>query len=319
MQSLDELYLTFESFRKKHTFQGQVPELYAPANYLMDLGGKRMRPLLLMMAYQMYDINIAKSLNAALAIEVFHNFSLMHDDIIDASPLRRGQPTAQIKYSTNGAILSGDWMLIHTYELFDEYEPSLYKSLIMLMNDTATTVCEGQQLDINFESKTEISEAEYLQMIYGKTAILLGAAMKIGGWIAGASAEDLQHLFDAGINMGLSFQLRDDYLDAYSAESGKIRGGDILQNKKTLLYIYCLAQLDDLDRSHLLDLYAVDDPDKVNKVVSLFDKTASDAYVLAKAKEYGDKAFEALQKIGVKDEKKSNLKNLFQNLLNRNS
>lgn len=320
MQSLEELYLSFETFRKNQPFKGRVSELYAPANYLMGLGGKRMRPLLLILSYQLYDDDhLSTSYHAALALEVFHNFSLMHDDIIDASPLRRGQPTVHTKYNTNTAILTGDWMLIHTYELFNPYEPALYKALIQLMVDTATTVCEGQQLDINFESSLDITEDKYLQMIHGKTAILLGAAMKMGGMIAGASIDDQQHLFEAGIYMGLSFQLRDDYLDVFSIESGKIRGGDILQNKKTLLFIHSLSHLDGSDRAQLLNLYASDESDKINKVMGLFTKSASHDYVLAKANAYGDKAFESLEKIDIAKDRKSNLKNLFQNLLNRNS
>jgi geranylgeranyl diphosphate synthase type II len=319
MQSIEELYLLFEDFRKSSSFGGKVAELYSPANYLMDLGGKRMRPLLTLLSHQLWQVDTTPSLTAALAIEVFHNFSLMHDDIMDASPLRRGQPTVHKKYNTNAAILSGDWMLIHTYELLNKYPGPLNRELITLMNKTATEVCEGQQLDINFESRLDVSESEYVEMIKNKTAVLLGAAMQIGGMICNASDEDLRHLYDAGLYLGLSFQLRDDYLDVFSPESGKIKGGDIHQNKKTLLFIHCLQQLGITDKTLLLSYYSQNNMDKVQEVTELFKKSKSDEYVKSMAVQYGVQAFDALDKIAVPEKNKSNLRSLFQTLLNRNS
>lgn len=319
MQSIEELYLLFEDFRKSSSFGGKVAELYSPANYLMDLGGKRMRPLLTLLSHQLWQIDSTPSLTAALAIEVFHNFSLMHDDIMDASPLRRGQPTVHKKYNTNTAILSGDWMLIHTYELLNKYHNPLNRELIHLMNKTATEVCEGQQLDINFESRLDVSESEYIEMIKNKTAVLLGAAMQMGGMIGNASEEDLTHLYHAGLYLGLSFQLRDDYLDVFSPESGKIKGGDIIQNKKTLLFIHCLQQLGITDKTSLLSYYSQTNMDKVQQVTALFKKAQSDVYVKSIASQYGIQAFEALDKIAVPETNKSNLRTLFQTLLNRNS
>jgi len=319
MQSIEELYLVFEDFRKNKSFSGKVTELYSPANYLMELGGKRLRPLLTLLSHQLWQNDTTPSLTAALAIEVFHNFSLMHDDIMDASPLRRGQPTVHKKYNTNSAILSGDWMLIHTYELLNSYPNPLNTSLIRLINQTATEVCEGQQLDINFESRTDVTEAEYIEMIKNKTAVLLGAAMQMGGKVVNASADDLNHLYHAGLYLGLSFQLRDDYLDIFSPESGKIKGGDINQNKKTLLFIHCLQHLGPDDKASLLSLYSQYHTDKVIAVTALFTKTQSDEYVKSIAAEYGYKAFEAINKIDVPEINKSNLRSLFQSLLNRNS
>ena len=319
MQSIEELYLLFEDFRKSSSFGGKVVELYSPANYLMDLGGKRMRPLLTLLSHQLWQVDTTPSLTAALAIEVFHNFSLMHDDIMDASPLRRGQPTVHKKYNTNTAILSGDWMLIHTYELLNKYHSPLNRELIHLMNKTATEVCEGQQLDINFESRLDVIESEYVEMIKNKTAVLLGAAMQMGGMIGNASEEDLTHLYHAGLYLGLSFQLRDDYLDVFSPESGKIKGGDINQNKKTLLFIHCLQQLGITDKTSLLSYYSQTNMDKVQQVTALFKKAQSDVYVKSIASQYGIQAFEALDKIAVPETNKSNLRTLFQTLLNRNS
>ena len=319
MQSIEELYLLFEDFRKSSSFGGKVVELYSPANYLMDLGGKRMRPLLTLLSHQLWQVDTTPSLTAALAIEVFHNFSLMHDDIMDASPLRRGQPTVHKKYNTNTAILSGDWMLIHTYELLNKYHNPLNRELIHLMNKTATEVCEGQQLDINFESRLDVIESEYVEMSKNKTAVLLGAAMQMGGMIGNASEEDLTHLYHAGLYLGLSFQLRDDYLDVFSPESGKIKGGDINQNKKTLLFIHCLQQLGITDKTSLLSYYSQTNMDKVQQVTALFKKAQSDVYVKSIASQYGIQAFEALDKIAVPETNKSNLRTLFQTLLNRNS
>lgn len=319
MQSIEELYSLFEDFRKNKSFAGKVSELYSPANYLMDLGGKRMRPLLTLLSHQLWQADITPSLTAALAIEVFHNFSLMHDDIMDASPLRRGQPTVHTKYNTNTAILSGDWMLIHTYELLNIYPCPLNASLINLINKTATEVCEGQQLDINFETRQDVTEAEYIEMIQYKTAVLLGAAMQMGGMIANATADDTSNLYHAGLYLGLSFQLRDDYLDIFSPESGKIKGGDINQNKKTLLFIHCLQHLEPEDKAQLLSLYSQNNIDKVTPVLDLFKKTKSDEYVKSIAADYGLKAVAALNNIEVPEIKKSNLRSIFQSLLNRNS
>lgn len=319
MQSIEELYLLFEEYRKNNTFHGKVTELYNPANYLMELGGKRMRPLLTLLSHQLYNDDTSPSITAALAIEVFHNFSLMHDDIMDASPLRRGQPTVHKKFNTNTAILSGDWMLIHTYELLNKYPSPLNKSLIDLMNETATEVCEGQQLDINFESRQDVTDVEYIEMIKNKTAVLLGAAMQMGGMIADASTDDLGHLYNAGLYLGLSFQLRDDYLDVFSDESGKLKGGDINQNKKTLLFIHCLQHLVNDDKTYLLSLYSKNSTDKVSEVINLFNKTQSGQYVESIATDYGLKAFDALNKIQIPETNKSNLRSLFQSLLNRNS
>ncbi len=317
MQSLDELYRKFEKYRKKHVFKGGVSELYTPANYLMELGGKRMRPLLTMLAFELYDKKVDHVLAAALAIEVFHNFSLMHDDIMDASPLRRGQPTTHFKFDINAAILSGDWMLIHSYQLLNQYDAPLNKNLISLLNKTATEVCEGQQLDINFETNHEVSKSEYLKMIKCKTAVLLGAALKMGGMLGGAHKVDLSQLYLAGVNMGLSFQLMDDYLDAFGEDSGKVIGGDIIRNKKTLLYIHCLSQLNATGKKDLQKIFQSKGKTKVKLILQFYGDTQSDQFVHSLALNYGKKALKNLSKLGVEGAKRKDLEDLFSKLLTR--
>lgn len=320
MQSLSELGRLFESYRQAHAFKGQVAELYAPAQYLMDLGGKRIRPLSTLVAHQLYHDEVEPALPAALAIEVFHNFSLMHDDIMDESPLRRDHPTVHMQYNLNAAILSGDWMLIHSYDLLAGYAPSKALPMIKLLNKTGAEVCEGQQRDINFETTMNVTEASYIQMIRDKTAVLLGASLQMGGYTAGASPNDLDALYLTGINAGISFQLMDDYLDAFSPSSGKIKGGDILQNKKTILFIHCLQEANEEDRTQLLDWYQTQSlsDEKISGVLHLFEKYEVPSFVKNMVKSYGHKSMEALGSISVSPGRKTNLEILLTELLNRN-
>lgn len=319
MLSLLQLGDLFESYRQSQAFKGSVPELYAPAQYLMDLGGKRIRPVCTLAAHQLFQDEVDMALPAALAIEVFHNFSLMHDDIMDESPLRRNQPTVHIRYDLNEAILSGDWMLVHTYELLSQYDSGIVMPMIRLMNATARAVCEGQQRDINFESTMQVTESEYIEMIRDKTAVLLGAALQMGGITAYASDGDLKLLYLAGLNAGISFQLMDDYLDAFGAITGKIKGGDILQNKKTLLFIQCLRQANAYDREELLNWYMSNEQstDKVNRVLELFEKYQVGEYLKQLVSTYGRLSTDALDAIEVPESRKTNLRTLFADLLNR--
>lgn len=318
MLSVEQLVTLFERFRKENSFQGKVAELYEPATYLLDLGGKRLRPVFTLAAHQLFENDPESSLAAALAIEVFHNFSLMHDDIMDQSPLRRGQPTVHIRYGTNAAILSGDWMFAHTYELLSRYEPILAYDLIQLMNQTATQVCEGQQRDINFETMAQVNETAYLDMIRDKTAVLLGAAAQMGARVAGASGDDQDNLYTMGLHTGLAFQLIDDYLDVYGAQTGKKSGGDILQNKKTILYIKTIERASESDKNELLSLYQQDKPDKIARVVNLFDKYEAGDYLRQLSLHYSQLATEALEQVSVEHLRKSNFKALLNELLNRN-
>ena len=226
-----------------HIEIGRSPkELYDPISYILNLGGKRIRPLLSLLAYGLYRDNPEKILKQALAIEVFHNFTLMHDDIMDAAPIRRGKATVHEKWNHNIAILSGDVMLVKAYDLLLDTEPSLLREIIRDFNRTASEVCEGQQYDMNFESLETVSEEDYLEMIRLKTAVLLGLALKMGALLAGATPEDAQKLYDFGVNIGVGFQLKDDLLDVFAdqAKFGKQVGGDIIANKKTFLLIKAL-------------------------------------------------------------------------------
>lgn len=320
MLSLQALAESFESYRISQSFNGTVPALYAPAQYLMDLGGKRMRPLATLVAHQLYQHDIEFALPAALAVEVFHNFSLMHDDIMDESPLRRDSATVHMKFDLNSAILSGDWMLIHMYEILARYDDALAMPMIRLMNTCAREVCEGQQRDINFESTMQVADLDYIDMIRDKTAVLLGAAFQMGGLTAFAADQDLKLLYQMGLNAGLSFQLKDDYLDAFSDLSGKIKGGDILQNKKTLLFIQCMKLANPYDREELLNWYQTLDQSsfKIERVLALFEKYKVGAFILQLAQEYGQKSIHALEAIQVPEDHKANARNLLTDLLNRN-
>ena len=213
--------------------------LYEPINYILHLGGKRMRPVLTLMATEVFDVDCCTALPAATAVEVFHNFSLVHDDIMDDAPLRRGNETVHEKWNINTGILSGDAMLILAYQHFEEYEPYVFRALAKLFSKTALQVCEGQQYDVDFETRDDVTISEYLKMIEYKTAVLVGAAMKMGAIVAKTTVENANSIYDFGLNLGIAFQLQDDYLDAFGNPEtfGKQVGGDIIENKKTYLYL----------------------------------------------------------------------------------
>jgi geranylgeranyl diphosphate synthase, type II len=224
---------------------GQAPpELYDPIRYIMSLGGKRMRPLMTLLAAYLFSDDWQRAIKPALAVEVFHNFTLMHDDIMDQAPIRRGQPTVHEKWNPNTAILSGDVMLVNAYELLLDVDTDKLKRVLTRFNRTAAEVCEGQQLDMNFETRWDVTEAEYIDMITLKTSVLLGFALELGGLIAGADDASIEHLRRGGIDIGIGFQLKDDLLDVYGdpAKFGKQIGGDILSNKKTFLLIEALEK-----------------------------------------------------------------------------
>lgn len=238
----------------QQTTYGQAPpELYDPIRYIMSLGGKRMRPMMTLMAAYLFTDDWQRAVKPALAVEVFHNFTLMHDDIMDQAPLRRGQPTVHEKWNHNTAILSGDVMLVNAYELLADIETPHLRRVLTRFNRVAAEVCEGQQLDMNFETRWDVAESEYIGMIKLKTSVLLGFALELGGILAGADSVSTDHLREAGINIGIGFQLKDDLLDVYGdpAKFGKQVGGDILANKKTFLLIEALEQA---DADHKADL-----------------------------------------------------------------
>lgn len=255
-------------------FGDRPAELYEPLHYILSLGGKRLRPMLALMAANLYTEDYEKALKPALAIEVFHNFSLIHDDIMDQAPVRRGQPTVHTKWDTPTAILSGDVALVEAYKLIMQVPAELKDKAFDLFSQTAKEVCEGQQIDMLFEKREQVSVSEYMEMIRLKTAVLLGFSLQIGALIGGASDEEAKKLRSFGEEIGIAFQVKDDYLDAYgTAEKvGKAIGGDIVVNKKTFLYTKALEIADEKTATELLNLYSSNSESKVMDVMAIYDR-----------------------------------------------
>ncbi|MBW6459802.1 MAG: polyprenyl synthetase family protein [Bacteroidales bacterium] len=296
--------------------------LYEPIRYILDLGGKRIRPVILLMACDIYDGDENAALPAALAVEVFHNFSLIHDDIMDRAPLRRGKPTVHEQWNANTAILSGDTMLVKAYEQLLQLPAHILKPALEIFNRTAAEVCEGQQYDMDFEDRDDVMLDEYLEMIRLKTAVLLGAALKLGGLVANAPEEDLDHLYTLGIETGMVFQLKDDLLDTYgdSVLFGKRQYGDIVANKKTYLYLLTLKSLVGKDREMLARLFANQETDpevKVRKVLHYFDKVNVKELTERTILEHYRKAQAAFHALQIPDEKKQILSDFTEMLLGR--
>ncbi|MDN5214549.1 polyprenyl synthetase family protein [Fulvivirgaceae bacterium BMA12] len=303
-------------------FGDSPKELYEPIRYIMDLGGKRMRPLLVALSYQLFNENVHKVMKPAIAVEVFHNFTLMHDDIMDHAPLRRGQPTVHTRWNDNIAILSGDVMMVRAYELFLEVEDSQFKTVISKFNKCATEVCEGQQLDMNFETQEVVTVPEYLEMIRLKTAVLLGFSVELGAILAGASDEDQRLMSAFGTNIGLGFQLKDDLLDVYAdqAKFGKQPGGDIIANKKTFLLIKALENAGGAIKNELnswLQRREFDKEEKVSAVKGIYDQLGIKDLAENKMNEYFQMGFEALEHLNVDPGRKEKLMAFTKYLVNR--
>jgi geranylgeranyl diphosphate synthase type II len=289
----------------------------------MSLGGKRLRPLLTLMSANLWLYNWQKVLKPAMAVEVFHNFTLMHDDIMDQAPLRRGQPTVHEKWDTNTAILSGDVMLVAAYELLGHAEDRYFKQVIKRFNKTAAEVCEGQQLDMVFAKKTDVKKEDYIEMIRLKTSVLLGFAMELGGILADADEESISLLNEIGVNLGLGFQLNDDILDVYAdpEKFGKQVGGDIIENKKTWLLLDAIEKAKGTAEGKTLELWLskkkFDALEKVETIRAIYDKFEIRADAEAEAKTYFSKAAEALNKLNVTEDKKELLRTFAEQLENR--
>ena len=301
-----ELLTKLEEHISNHSFGASPVELYDPITYIMGLGGKRIRPLLSLLAYGMYGKNPKEIVSQAAALEVFHNFTLMHDDIMDQAPLRRGKPTVHEKWNANIAILSGDVMLVRAYDLLLPTPASLLPEVIRIFNKTAAEVCEGQQLDMNFEGYETVAEEEYIQMIRLKTAVLLGLALQLGALLAGASKEDVQRIYDFGVHIGVGFQLQDDLLDVYAdqAKFGKQVGGDIISNKKTFLLIKALELAKDKEKVELLDWLGRPQFDKIEKVTAvkgIYEKLGIRSLTEKKMQSYFEKGFQQLEALQIKD------------------
>ena len=296
--------------------------LYEPIHYILDLGGKRMRPVLTLMSAEIFGADYKNALPAALAVEVFHDFSLVHDDIMDDAPLRRGNETVHEKWNINTGILSGDAMLILAYQYFEQYEPLIFRDLAKLFSKTALEVCEGQQWDVDFEERTDVTLEEYLKMIQYKTAVLVAAAMKMGAIIAETSTENANLIYDFGLNLGLAFQLQDDYLDAFGNPEtfGKQVGGDIIENKKTYLYLKAVAFSAEKEAQELRNLFAVqleDNTEKIARVKELFNASGASKATQEAIQDYTFKAFQMLDQLNVSADKKAMLKAFGENLMGR--
>lgn len=303
-------------------FGSKPTELYEPIRYIMSLGGKRMRPLLTLFSYSLFKDNYPDIVKPAMAVEVFHNFTLMHDDIMDKAPLRRGKVTVHEKWSPNVAILSGDVMLVKAYEQLMDLEPEVLKRVLLSFNKCAAEVCEGQQLDMNFESRSFVTEEEYLEMIKLKTAVLLGFSLELGAILAEATDENRKLLRDLGINIGLGFQLKDDLLDVYADQSkfGKQVGGDIIANKKTFLLIEALQIAGEQERNELrywLNLTDFNKEEKVKAVTAIYDKLRIKEITEEKMNGFFKAALEDINSLKVPSDKKSLLYNFAENLINR--
>jgi len=301
--SIEKLQTLIEKEIARTPFGKQPPTLYEPIRYLMSLGGKRLRPLLVLMAYGIYKKDFRSIAKYAIAVEAFHNFTLMHDDIMDNAPLRRGNVTVHEKWNVNTAILSGDVMLVRVYEMLSTLDPMHLPEVLKVFSQCASEVCEGQQLDMDFEHRMDVSATEYLQMIRKKTAVLLGFSLELGAILSNASGHDRKLLRDFGINVGIGFQLKDDLLDAYAdpKKFGKQVGGDILANKKTYLLILALQLAKGKQQRELQFWMAAKKykkQEKIESVKSIFDELSIPELTDRKIKGYFNKGLTTLDVLG---------------------
>lgn len=307
---------------QKAVIKKQPEQLYDPIRYILSLGGKRIRPALTLMVCDFFGTDFNQAVPAALAVELFHNFSLMHDDIMDEAPLRRGKISVHEKWDVNTAILSGDAMLILAYQFFENYEPKIFQELARLFSKTALQVCEGQQSDMDFETRENVRVEEYLKMIEHKTAVLLGAAMKMGAIVANASEDDKETMYQFGKNLGIAFQLQDDYLDVFGNPEtfGKQVGGDIISNKKTFLYLKAqekgtLAQAEEL--AHLFSINPADPSDKISTVRNIFLTSKAAEASRMEIEKFSKDAYALLNGIQISEDKKERLRKFGEKLMQR--
>lgn len=322
MQNVQHYQEAFLNYLNQYKVNKEPSTLYDPVNYILDLGGKRLRPILTLLAAEIFNCDYKKALDAALAIEVFHNFSLIHDDIMDDAPLRRGKETVHLKWDLNTGILSGDAMLIMAYQLFENYDSETFQKLVKLFSKTALEVCEGQQYDIDFEERNDVTIEEYLKMIELKTSVLIGCALKMGAIVANASENDQDYIYEFGKNLGIAFQLQDDYLDAFADPKtfGKQVGGDIIENKKTYLYLKAIefsSKEQKLELQHLFSIAPKDSTDKVEMVKQIYVSSGATLATQNEIKNYTDKAFIYLEKLSVDPDKKAILRQFGDALMNR--
>jgi geranylgeranyl diphosphate synthase type II len=298
----------------------QPRELYDPESYILSLGGKRIRPLLALIACDLFDKKAEEALNAALCVELFHNFSLIHDDILDKAPLRRGQATVHSKWNSDIAILSGDVMLVKAFDVLKTTEAEKLKTLLNLFSKTAIEVCEGQQLDMNFENNDSVSVEDYIHMITNKTAVLLGCSLKMGAVCADAHPDDANHIYEFGKHLGIAFQLMDDLLDAYAEGDtfGKQIGGDIISNKKTFLLLKAKELASGGKKEKLISALKEKNPEeKVKSVLAIYNELNIKAFCKQEADKHTKQAIKHLHDIKAKSDKKMALEEMAHQLLNR--
>jgi len=313
---------TFEGFLKKEIDYDNPRNLYEPVKYLLDSGGKRLRPLITLFVSDLFTGNISNALPASAALEIFHNFTLAHDDIMDNSLMRRGKKTINSKWDDNTGILSGDVMLIISYEILNKYDDSKYLLLSKQLTETSRLVCEGQQNDMDFSREKNISEDDYFKMIENKTAVLIGCSFMFGAIVSELNSKEINALYEVGKNLGLAFQLEDDLLDCFGDESkfGKKIGGDIIQKKKTLLFIHTVSKLDNDKRLEFENIFFSDNTDESVKI-SLIKKYYKDSgavnYLNKKVKEYSEHAKKIINQMQIDDNKKLSLNKFSEQLLNR--
>ena len=322
MQSFSKLLQYFESNLSEVGFTHQPPELYEPIKYTLQLGGKRIRPVLTLMACDMFGGDYKKALNQAIAIEMFHNFTLIHDDIMDNAPIRRGKETVYKKWSSNIAILSGDTLFAYAYQYAQKADKEILGDILSVFNQTAIEVCEGQQYDLNFETRDDVSVEEYIEMIRLKTAVLFSASLKIGSIIGGAKKEEADKLYNFALNIGLGFQLKDDLLDTFGNQEvfGKKTGGDILTNKKTFLYLKALELADAETKKNLLKYYSssnFEESEKINGVKNIFKNLEIDTITDKEIDKYFDKGIVYLKSMNISKEVGNELYRLAYKMIHR--
>lgn len=320
MYSLEELNKLYDKKFSGENFKAEPAGLYDPVRHIMSNTGKKIRPMLLLMSCDMFGGDIHQALDSAFAIEVFHNFTLVHDDIMDAAELRRGNPAVHIKFGVNKGILAGDVMLSYAYQYLCSLPADKLAPVLQVFNQTAIEIMEGQQMDIDFEKRTEVAAGEYLKMIEYKTSVLLAAALKIGAIIAGADEKSRELVYSFGLKLGLSFQITDDLLDTFGDGSkvGKKIGGDILNNKKTLLLITALTNANHAQRDQLFLLMNEQNEDKkIAETIKIFDELNIRNLIENKAEELFAEALQSLDSIQIPDNQKSSLKDLAHKIRNR--
>lgn len=322
MISANQIQQSFEEYLQNLDYSHNPDNLYAPIRYVLSLGGKRIRPTLLVMAYNMYADNVSDVYDVAVGMEVFHNFTLLHDDVMDNADMRRGSLTVHKKWNANTAILSGDGMLVLAYQYLTNCKPQYLKQILDIANATFMGITDGQQFDMDFETRSDVSEAEYIEMIRLKTSILLAACLKMGALLGGASQQDASLLYSFGEKLGLAFQLQDDLLDVYGDASvfGKRIGGDIVCNKKTYMYINTCLLASEEEKVVLSKWAAYDGDDmdaKIEAVRSVYDSVGIRAIAEAKIEELFCEAMSLLNKVSVSEERKSILREYALGLMNR--